>query len=342
MRIELRCNTEMTLAERALLAAHVGAEAFDDPRFAATVRAHYGYDVYRLTAFADNTENAPIGMLTLTHVRSRLWGDALIAPAFFVVGGALLPNDPLPLLHAARNLGESLGVDRIEIRLRSLPILHETIPRLKIDDTTYALFRAPIITDIELLPRKARADVRRALQNPSLRSDCGDFDAFMYCYRRSLRDLGTPMHAPRFYRTLYESLPARIDTVRRNGEPLCAVMSFLNQNAVLPYYGGGMPAAREHDAFDRMYFDLMRDAAMQGYTMFDFGRSKRGTGAFDYKRRRGFAPQPSVHLHWPIGDKPLPELNPLNPRYARAARIWRRLPLPVVDVIGPMLARQLA
>ena len=338
MRIEIRRDPCATAQEAAFIAAHPQAEAFDDPRFAALVHKHYGYDVWRLSAFAGQDL---VGLLVLTHVKTPLFGNALIAPAFFVSGGVLWPDDPLPLLQAAVELGRSLHVDHLELRLRTLPAGAEHIANLHVSET-YAFFRGPLITDLQVLPSKTRSHVRLALADQTLTSVTGDFDSFVRCYRRSMHDLGTPMHAPGFYRELYETLPARVDTVFRAGEPLCAVMSFVNRDTVLPYYGGGFPAARAHDAFDRMYFDLMQQSAAQGYRVFDFGRSKRGTGAFEYKRRRGFAPAPAVYVQVLIGRKTPPEYNPLNPKYARAASVWRRLPLCVADRIGPPLARQLA
>jgi hypothetical protein len=34
-------------------------------------------------------------------------------------------------------------------------------------------------------------------------------------------------------------------------------------------------------------------------------------------------------------------VNPLNPRYRLMVNTWRRLPLPVANAIGPLLARSL-
>ena len=37
----------------------------------------------------------------------------------------------------------------------------------------------------------------------------------------------------------------------------------------------------------------------------------------------------------------LPEVNPLNPKYALFIRAWRRLPLPLANLLGPHIVRQL-
>lgn len=39
--------------------------------------------------------------------------------------------------------------------------------------------------------------------------------------------------------------------------------------------------------------------------------------------------------------KALPEVNPLNPKYGLSIRAWRRLPLPLANLLGPHIVRQL-
>ena len=76
--------------------------------------------------------------------------------------------------------------------------------------------------------------------------------------------------------------------------------------------------------------------------IFDFGRSKLGTGAYDYKRFWGFTPEPLRYRYRLIGAREVPNVNPLNPRYRLMVEAWRRLPLPVANRLGPWLARHLA
>ena len=44
-----------------------------------------------------------------------------------------------------------------------------------------------------------------------------------------------------------------------------------------------------------MYWELMRRACERGLKVFDFGRSKRGTGSFDFKKNWGFEATPLVY-----------------------------------------------
>ena len=74
-----------------------------------------------------------------------------------------------------------------------------------------------------------------------------------------------------------------------------SVLSFYFRDEVLPYYAGDAVAARDLAANDFKYWELMRRACERGLRVFDYGRSKRGTGSFDFKKNWGFEPQP---LHY--------------------------------------------
>jgi hypothetical protein len=73
--------------------------------------------------------------------------------------------------------------------------------------------------------------------------------------------------------------------------------------------------------------------------LFDFGRSKLGTGSFSFKKNWGFTPAP---LHYRYQLRPgaaIPDHNPMNPKYRLFIEAWKRLPLPVANLIGPHIVR---
>jgi hypothetical protein len=110
---------------------------------------------------------------------------------------------------------------------------------------------------------------------------------------------------------------------------------------VLPYYGGGTVAARSVGGNDFMYWEIMERARQRGCRVFDYGRSKRGTGAFDFKRFWGFEPEPLHYEYFLVKAQEMPNLSPTNPKYETMIRLWRRLPLVVTQVLGPPVAKYL-
>ena len=146
-----------------------------------------------------------------------------------------------------------------------------------------------------------------------------------------------------FYKKIKNVFGAECEilTVTKDGRAISSVMSFYFRDEVLPYYGGGTSEAREFAANDFMYWELMRRAAGRGIRIFDFGRSKKGTGSYDFKGNWGFEPQPLYYEHYLLGIKEMPEINPLNPKYQLFIRAWKAMPYALTKIIGPMVAKNL-
>ena len=132
-----------------------------------------------------------------------------------------------------------------------------------------------------------------------------------------------------------------LSVVDAKGKLVSSVLSFYFRDEVLPYYAGDDVTSRDLAANDFKYWELMRRACERGIKVFDFGRSKRGTGSYAFKKNWGFDPQ-QLHYEYRLyqGDA-IPQNNPMNPKYRALIALWRHLPLPVANFIGPYLARSL-
>ena len=161
--------------------------------------------------------------------------------------------------------------------------------------------------------------------------------------RDALPRLGTPVFSRRFFRLLKDEFgdDCEVLTITLDGKVISSVMSFYFRDEVLPYYGGGVAAARAVAGNDFMYWDLMRRACERGLRVFDFGRSKRGTGSFDFKKNWGFEPAPLHYEYFLVTDTRVPEINPLNPKYRLFIQAWKRMPLALANAIGPHIVRNL-
>ena len=91
----------------------------------------------------------------------------------------------------------------------------------------------------------------------------------------------------------------------------------------------------------RMYREMLKRSVESGASEFDFGRSTADSGTYRFKSQWGAVPR-QLHWHYCLapGDA-LPQLNHSNPKYARAAAIWRSMPLWCANLIGPRISRHL-
>jgi FemAB-related protein (PEP-CTERM system-associated) len=301
----------------------------------------FGHRAFYLLAERDASI---VGVLPLAEVESFLFGHALVSLPFCVYGG-VAATDPaaIPRLHAAaREIAARLGVDHLELRNR---VEREPAwPRQGL----YATFRKEILPDVEAnmlaIPRKQRAMVRKGIGH-GLRSEIDEsLDRFFPLYADNMHRHGTPPFPRRYFATLQRVFGRDTEVltvIGADGAPISSVFTFYFRDEVLPYYAGDHADARGLAANDFKYWELMRRACERGCRVFDYGRSKRGTGSFDFKRNWGFEPEP-LHYEYALlrGDR-VPEHNPLNPKYRAFIALWRRLPVSIANRLGPHIVRGL-
>ena len=86
----------------------------------------------------------------------------------------------------------------------------------------------------------------------------------------------------------------------------------------------------------------MKKSCEAGIKVFDYGRSKQGTGSYSFKKNWGFEPRPLHYQYYLVKAKQVPNVSPTNPKYRLMVNTWRRLPLVMANAFGPMISSRLA
>lgn len=301
----------------------------------------FGHRTHFMLAEADGVIQ---GVLPLAEIDSMLFGHSLSSLPFCVYGGIIASNEPArkALDEAAQKLAASLDVDFLEYR-NTVPF-HTDWPGKDL----YVTFRKAIDPDVEAnmlaIPRKQRAMVRKGIKAELASEIDADVERFFAVFADNVHRHGTPALPKRYFALLKEIFGNDCEVltvVNKDGQALSSVLSFYFRDEVLPYYAGDLLAAREVAANDFKYWELMRRACERGIRVFDYGRSKRGTGPFDFKKNWGFEPQP-LHYEYQLHKaKSVPDTNPLNPKYKLFIKLWQHLPLSVANAIGPHIVKNL-
>ena len=298
-------------------------------------RTHYLYAV----------ENKRItGVLPLAHVKSMLFGNALTSLPFAVYGGVAAEDEAsaAALEAEAERLAQQLGVQHLE--LRHMQRRHADWPAQDL----YVTFRKAILPDLEAnmlaIPRKQRAMVRKGIKS-ELKSELdAGVERFFALYADNVHRHGTPALPRRYFEALRREFGTDCEVLTvtaPDGRPLSSVLSFYFRNEVLPYYAGDDLAARDLAANDFKYWELMRRACGRGLTLFDYGRSKLGTGPYAFKKNWGFEPTPLSYEYRLYKRDAVPQNNPANAKYKLMIETWRRLPLGFANWLGPFVVRSL-
>lgn len=327
------------------VAACADATAFHRPEWWRAVEHACGHEAHVLLA---ESEGAIAALLPLHAVHSPLFGRALVSIGFAVDGGVI--GDPAhggALAGAATRLAARLSCPSVELRGGPVP----SGPGWHVKTDSHAGFVASLAADddaqLAAIPRKQRAEVRKGLANAMtvrVGRDAADRAMHYAVYAESVRNLGTPVFPRALFDAVLDGFGADADilTVLADDRPVASVLSLYHRGAVMPYWGGGVFAARALRANDVMYYRLMCHARRLGCDRFDFGRSKTDSGAYHFKRNWGFTPQPLAYAHWTADGMAPRDVNPLSPRYRAKIALWQKLPLRVANALGPLIARGLA
>lgn len=301
----------------------------------------FGHATFYLYAERDG---AIVGVLPLAQVKSLLFGHALVSLPFCVYAGVAACDDAAAqaLEAEAERLAQQFGASHLE--LRQLARQHAGWPRQDL----YVTFRKPILPDeeanLQAIPRKQRAMVRKGIKNGLRATEDDGVDRFFALYASNVHRHGTPALPKRYFETLRRLFGpdcSVLTVTSAEGQPLSSVLSFQFRDEILPYYAGDHEAARELAANDFKYWELLRRACAQGLKTFDYGRSKVGTGPYAFKKNWGFEPQP-LHYEYRLYTRvEIPQHNPANAKYALMIQAWRKLPLPVANWLGPFVVRSL-
>lgn len=287
------------------------------------------------------------GVLPLFHVKGW-FGSMLVSTPNGVYGGAIADDSAShqALIEAAKSLAINLQVDYLELR-DAAPNSFATPRPEFIKQSLYVSFERPIANNEEELMRSFPRDVRRMIrlgEKHGLSSSIGRtefLDEFYELYAASVRRLGTPVFPKKMFAEFLRQFPDSSDilVIRDGVRTVAAVMSFYFRETVMPYYSGANTAYHNVGINNFMYRELMLKSAERGFTRFDFGRSKLGTGACEFKRGWQMTERDLPYQFFLVRADKMPNLNPTNPKFNLMIESWKRLPLWLTKLIGPKIVR---
>ena len=283
------------------------------------------------------------GVMPVVEMRSLLFGHSLGSMPFATYAGPLGDDEAIcaALERRSIEIAHRLNVGALELRYRHASGASRPVK------TLYETFSKPIEADEEANMKAIRSKQRNIIRKgikAGLEGRVTDCRTFYPVYSESVRNLGTPV----FPRTLFETIAREFGNdveffgVFKDGRAVSAAQVFYFRDQVCPYYWGGLYSARRIAANDFLAWQLINRAAIErGCTLFDFGRSKKETGAHQWKRNLGFEPAQLYYEYELVRDDEMPEVNPNNPKYRFFIETWKKLPLSVSQIIGARISRSL-
>jgi len=322
----------------AFVAAHPDATAYHGWDWRDVFGPVFGHEPIYLAA---RDGNRVVGVLPLVAFKSRLFGQFFCSLPFVNYGGILetSPDAVAPLVAEASRLARERGAAHVEMRhvhrqVTDAPVRqHKVTMLLPLKETVEAQWTA--------LDNKVRNMVRKA-EKSDLTSESGGLellDAFHAVFSVNMRDLGTPVYPKRFFAAVLKASgpAARLHVVRHRGAPVAGSMTIVHRNRTEVPWASSLREARAMNPNMLLYWHMLREVIAAGGHVFDFGRSTPGEGTFLFKKQWKAEPVP---LHWEyalITRDALPDQSPGSGKFAMAIELWKKLPVPVANTLGPLI-----
>lgn len=281
------------------------------------------------------------GILPLVRVKSPLFGHYLVSMPFVNYGGPAGDDAAVRALAAeAAKRAAADGVKLLELRCRDeqpidLPVSHRKIT-VVLDippEGSETLFRK--------LDAKLRSQVRRpAKEGVTYRFGTDQADPFFDVFAAHMRDLGTPTQPRALFRELAGTFrdSAWFGCAYLGDMPIACGSGFRWKNEFEMTWASSLRAYNRTSANMGLYWAFMERAAAEGLSVFNFGRCTPGSGTHRYKKQWGGRDETLWwYQHSATASASTP--SPDDGAYAWGPRLWKKLPLPVANVLGPRIVK---
>jgi FemAB-related protein (PEP-CTERM system-associated) len=319
--------------------AHPQASLFHLTGWKRVLKDTFNYSSYYLYA---EHKGRITGVVPLFLISNPIVGKCLMSVPFGVYGGIVADDESSTdaLLQHIKDLACSLKVDYLELRSRNSRLFAGFHANLR-----YATFTAQLSGDVQAnlkrLPRDTRYMIRKGEKaGLTTRHGVEQMALFYDLFAQNMREHGTPVFPRVLFDKLLREFQDQIDVmvVYAGTRAITGVVSFIFRDTIYPYYAGVSPFARPLAGNNFMYWELMKWAIECGIQKFDFGRSKKGTGAYAFKMGWNMVVESLDYQVYLVRRKTPPNFSPTNPIFEFATGIWRKMPLWTTLILGPRVS----
>lgn len=309
----------------------------------------YGHEMISLVA---DDGGRIRGVLPLIYMKPPFIQGELVSLPFCDLGGVLADSADIRqmLIAEALVLGRSKGVRHLELR--------ESAPELSACDVAHSasaqfhkvrlLLELPSSSEILMsgFKSKLRSQLRKSEKN-GMEFRWGrvdDLDDFYTVFSENMKALGSPVHSKDWFSAVLNQFQekARLGMVYSDRNPAGVGLILCHRWTVT------IPWASTDKRYNHMspnmflYWNILKYASDNGYSLFDFGRSTPGEGTYNFKEQWGARP---VSLNWHYinicGKEKTAQISSSQSRLI-VENLWKRLPLKMANAIGPAIRKYIS
>ena len=288
-------------------------------------------------------ENGEIkGILPLFLMKSIFFGKKLVSVPFGPYGGVCADNKTVEdlLIDKAIKLTKEYRADYLELRnitKQDSNLIEKSLQVTSILD---------LDSDYEVIWEKIKRDKKRGIEkarkaNLKIIWDLERINDFYDIYVQTMWYLGSPAHNINFFRNIIQEFPddTHIVIVEHKDKAIGSIFLLIFKDSVISGWSG---SNKEYSRFypnNLAYWEALKFCCEKGYNFFDFGRSMPNSGVHEFKKSFGAETKYLQYQYYLNKISETPNTTTLNPKRQIFANMWRKLPIPIANSIGPILRK---
>jgi len=283
------------------------------------------------------------GLLPLFLVKTWWNTRFLISIPWLDYGGIIADTDEIEreMIEYVQKLSEKERVEFVE--LRSI----ESVTDLMSPRTDKVTFQLDLSPGEDLIWKTFNAKLRnqiRKADKSGLKTEFGGvelLDRFYAVFSHNMRDLGTPVWGKPLFKQLLSTFEkeARIILVNKEGDTRAVGLVLSFKDHLYVPSASSYRSSRSLCPNHAMYWEVIKRGCREGYKVFDFGRSTKDAPTFNFKKQ--WVPIP-LQLNWQynlVKAVQLPSSDNQDSKFRMMIDIWRKLPLPIANLLGPIVIK---
>lgn len=298
------------------------------------VQKTYGHKPIYLVAKENNEIN---GILPLFLMNSKIFGKKLVSLPFAPYGGVIADSNTIEkmLIEEAKKITKNLNANYVEFRQFEIKDLE------LVTNHTYVTSILKIDTNPEILWTQFRKNIRRYIkkseaENLEIILNSKNIREFYDLYSQSMHSLGTPPHNHLFFKNLLNEFPEFINIVivKHENNPIAAVFLLYFKDTMIYGWGASLKKYLNLSPNYLLFWEIIKYGAINGFNFFDFGRSQPNTGVYFFKEGWGAEPKTLFYQYFSEKQR-IVDTSQSNPKRQIFAKVWRKIPLPIANILGP-------
>ncbi len=199
---------------------------------------------------------------------------------------------------------------------------------------------------LRTINKKTRWSVRQAAKNGYMFREGGESDLrdFYAVYARNVRRLGTPVISLKTMKAIFSNLGplCKLFMVHNSGFVVGGMLCIANGSGWSSFYAAVDQAAQNKFANYLLYWKVIEWMCERGSTVFDLGRSTPDSGVHHFKHKWSNRDVTFDYSYYgPAARKQCARFSEIRSSMTMKQKIWSRLPLPICNLVGPILRRRL-